>query len=187
MGKKLGHYFKSAVCTAWFRIRGVKSGLISCEGRLPVLYTTGSVEVGTYFAIRNRIARSEFGASEPNSRLKFGDRVAIGQGVSIVATSYIEVGSGSMIGDLSSVLDTNWHAIDPDHPTRSAPVIIGEDVWLGRGVLVMPGSKIGDHTVVAAGSVVKGDIPPSVLVSGNPAQVVRELKIPDGWGRNLNL
>jgi maltose O-acetyltransferase len=56
-------------------------------------------------------------------------------------------------------------------------------VWLGRSVIVLPGSKIGDHTVVAAGSIVKGDLPPRVLAAGNPARVVRELNVPDGWRR----
>jgi maltose O-acetyltransferase len=64
-----------------------------------------------------------------------------------------------------------------------APVIIGANVWLGRGTVVLPGSNIGDHTVVAAGSVVIGDLPSCVLAAGNPAQVVRELRIPAGWRR----
>jgi acetyltransferase-like isoleucine patch superfamily enzyme len=50
-------------------------------------------------------------------------------------------------------------------------------------VLVLPGSEIGDHTVVAAHSVVKGSLPPRVLAAGNPAMVVRELDIPPGWQR----
>jgi acetyltransferase-like isoleucine patch superfamily enzyme len=48
---------------------------------------------------------------------------------------------------------------------------------------VLPGSEIGDHTVVAARSVVKGVLPPRVLATGNPAVVVRQLEIPDGWRR----
>jgi acetyltransferase-like isoleucine patch superfamily enzyme len=48
---------------------------------------------------------------------------------------------------------------------------------------VLPGSKIGDHTVVSAGSVVRGDLPPRVLAVGNPATPVKDLEIPDGWRR----
>lgn len=60
---------------------------------------------------------------------------------------------------------------------------IGKNVWLGNGVLVLPGSEIGDHTVVAAKSVVKSTLPPKVLAAGNPAKVVKQLEVPDGWQR----
>jgi len=48
---------------------------------------------------------------------------------------------------------------------------------------VLPGSKIGDHTVVGARSVVRGELPPRVLAVGNPAKAVKQLEIPDGWRR----
>jgi len=178
----LAFLFKSAICSAWFRMRGIKSSLVACDGRLPVLYCTGSIQIGKRLVVRGRIVRSEIGAGR-NAQLQIGDRVFINQGASIAATCHIEIGADTQIGEFTAVHDTNWHSIDPDHPTRSAPVIIGANVWLGRNVIVLPGSKIGDHTVVGAGSVVKGELPPRVLAVGNPAQVVRELKIPDGWRR----
>jgi acetyltransferase-like isoleucine patch superfamily enzyme len=125
----------------------------------------------------------EIGAKNRNARLQIGDRVFVNQGASVLAACSIEIGDDCLIGDYVAVLDSNWHSLDSDNPTRSAPVVIGNNVWLCRGVTVLPGSKIGDHTVVAAGSVVKGDLPARVLAAGNPAQVVRELKISDGWRR----
>jgi acetyltransferase-like isoleucine patch superfamily enzyme len=101
----------------------------------------------------------------------------------VVAHCRIEIGDDTKIGDFAAIYDTNHHSLDPAHPAKPAPVIIGSNVWLGRGVLVLPGSKIGDHTVVAAGSIVRDDLPSRVLAAGNPAQVVRELDIPDGWRR----
>jgi acetyltransferase-like isoleucine patch superfamily enzyme len=65
----------------------------------------------------------------------------------------------------------------------SQPVVIGTNVWLGRGTVVLPRSSIGDNTVVAAQSVVQGSLPPSVLAAGNPATVVRQLEVPVGWRR----
>jgi acetyltransferase-like isoleucine patch superfamily enzyme len=176
-------YFKSALCSAWFRLRGVKSSAIACEGRLPVLYTRGTVQVGWRFMVRCYTVPCEIGAANRGARLQIGDRVFINQGASVLAACSIEIGDDCLIGDFAAVLDSNWHSLDSDSPTRSAPVIIGNNVWLCRGVTVLPGSKIGDHTVVAAGSVVKGDLPPRVLAAGNPAQVVRELTISDGWRR----
>lgn len=178
-------YLKSGLCTVWFRIRGIKSSVVGCDGKFPVLYTTGMVKVGSRLIVRGRTARCEIGATEKNARLQIGNRVFINQGASVTATSYVEVGDDTLIGSFTLILDTNWHQVDPHRPVRSAPVIIGTNVWLGHGVTVLPGAKIGDHTVVAAGSVVKGDLPPRVLAAGNPAEVIRELDIPeDGWRRN---
>jgi acetyltransferase-like isoleucine patch superfamily enzyme len=176
-------YIKSAICSAWFRIRGIQSPLVACDGLLPVLYCRGSVKIGRGLVVKGRIARCEIGATAPNARLKIGDRVFINQGASVTASCRVEIGDDTLIGGFTVLYDTNWHRVDSDHPTRSAPVIIGKNVWLGHGVVVLPGSEIGDHTVVAAGSIVKGHLPPRVLAAGNPAQVVRELKIPDGWRR----
>lgn len=183
MAQSPAFYFRSALCSAWFRLRGVKSSAIACEGRLPVLYTRGSVQIGWRFMVRCHTVPCEVGAKERNARLKIGERVFINQGASVLASDYIEIGDDCLIGDYVAVLDTNWHSLESDNKIRSAPVIIGNNVWLCRGVTVLPGSKIGDHTVVAVGSVVKGELPPRVLAAGNPAQVVRELEIADGWRR----
>jgi acetyltransferase-like isoleucine patch superfamily enzyme len=177
-------YLRSAVCSVWFRMQGIKSSLVACDGRLPRVYCRGQVIIGRRFVVRSRIARSEFGAALPNSLLQIGDGVFINQGVSIVAYCHIEIGDDAKIGEFASIYDTDHHIVEPSRPTKYAPVIIGTNVWLGRGVMVLPGSKIGDHTVVAAGSIVKGDLPPRVLAAGIPAQVVRELDIPEGWRRD---
>jgi acetyltransferase-like isoleucine patch superfamily enzyme len=150
---------------------------------LPVLYCKGRISIGKRFSTRGRIAACELGTALPSAHLQIGDRVFINQGSSVVAYCQIEIGDDTKIGDFVGIYDTNHHIVDPAHSLKSAPVIIGSNVWLGRGVLVLPGSKIGDHTVVGAGSIVKGDLPPRVLAAGNPAQVVRELDIPDGWRR----
>jgi galactoside O-acetyltransferase len=57
----------------------------------------------------------------------------------------------------------------------SAPVIIEDDVFIGTQVMILKGTRIGKGSVVGAGSVVAGEIPPQVLVAGNPAQVLRQL------------
>ena len=110
--------------------------------------------------------------------------MVVNQGAVVVSHSQIEIGDDCLIGEFSAIYDTNHHSLDPLHPTKYAPVILGSNVWLCRGVVVLPGTKIGDHTVVAAGSVVKGDLPPRVLAAGNPAEVIRELDIPSGWSRH---
>jgi acetyltransferase-like isoleucine patch superfamily enzyme len=132
--------------------------------------------------MRGPLLGCELGA-EPGASLEIGDRVFINQGAIVVASERIEIGNDCLIGEFSAIYDTNHHGLDPAHPARTAPVVIGSNVWLCRGAVVLPGSKIGDHTVVATNSVVRGELPPAVLAAGNPAQVVRKLDIPEGYSR----
>ena len=76
--------------------------------------------------------------------------------------------------------------LTPTHPTAAGarrdkweaarPIVIGDNVWLGGGVIVLPGVTIGENTVVGAGSVVVRDLPPDVVAGGNPARVVRAVE-----------
>ena len=79
----------------------------------------------------------------------------------------------------------NVQLLTPTHPLDAAerrakfegakPIVIGNNVWLGGGVIVLPGVTIGADAVVGAGSVVTRDLPPGVLAVGNPARVIRQL------------
>ena len=60
------------------------------------------------------------------------------------------------------------------HPTGKGPVIIGNDVWIGRNALILSGVTIGDGAVIGANSVVSKDVEPYALVVGNPARVVKK-------------
>lgn len=183
MKTSLGLYLKSALCTIWFRLHGYQSSLVACEGLLPFISRGGTIRIGKRFVIRGRVARAEIGAA-PNAQLLIGDRVFINQGVVITAMESVEIGDDTKIGDFSAIYDSNFHEVDPGHPAKPRPVTIGKNVWLGNGVLVLPGSSIGDHTVVAARSVVNSVLPAKVLAAGNPAKVVKELEIPDDWQRS---
>jgi maltose O-acetyltransferase len=76
------------------------------------------------------------------------------------------------------IMDNNFHRLEPERRLEtppSAPVHLGENVWLGGRVIVLPGVTIGDHSVVAAGSVVTHDVPERTIVAGVPARIVRTL------------
>ncbi|MFD4636646.1 sugar O-acetyltransferase [Lentzea sp. NPDC058436] len=91
----------------------------------------------------------------------------------------ITIGDDVSIGPRAQLL-TALHPIE-DHEARrqrfesAAPITIGDNVWLGGGVIVCAGVTIGENSVIGAGSVVTRDIPPRVLAVGNPCKVVREL------------
>ena len=75
---------------------------------------------------------------------------------------------------------SSFHEVDPGEGVRRAPVAIGDDVWLARGVVVLPGATIGEGAVIGAGSVVTRHIPPWVVAAGQPARVVREIRTRGG-------
>jgi acetyltransferase-like isoleucine patch superfamily enzyme len=89
-----------------------------------------------------------------------------------------------MLGPYCFLSDTCEHAISPGQNVRQGLISIGRNVWLGRGVVVLPGVVIGDHSVVAAGSIVTRSLPSKILAMGAPAIPVRKFDCPDDWIRN---
>ncbi len=93
-------------------------------------------------------------------------------------TSPIRIGEGTFIAP-GCVLGCAGHAVDPAQRAEgiqtSAPITIGDNVWLGANVTVCGGVTIGDGAVIGAGSVVTRDVPAGVLAAGVPCRVIREV------------
>jgi maltose O-acetyltransferase len=140
------------------------------------------ITIGPHLSVRGRTARAELG-TQRGGTLTLGAGVYINQGASIVASDSITIGDRVRIGDYSAIHDSDYHPLAADLPTRVAPIVIEDDVWIGRSAVVMPGVRIGRGSVVAAGAVVTRSVPPRSLAAGVPARVIRELDIPDGWLR----
>jgi len=103
-----------------------------------------------------------------------GARIAIGpgalvNGASLSAKRQVRLGRGAMIGPGSRVFDSDQHDFDADRPERTAPVEIGDHVWIASDVTVLRGTTIGDHSVIGAHSLVTRDVPPHTLAYGVPA------------------
>jgi len=114
-----------------------------------------------------------------NASLQIGHMCGF-SGTVIGCASYISVGDRTMCGANVTITDTDWHAFDSrdrqaGQPASAAPVIIGEDVWLGMNVTVLKGVEIGSRTIVGAGSIVSRSLPPGVIAAGQPAVVIRSL------------
>ena len=84
-----------------------------------------------------------------------------------------------MIGPDCMIIDSDFHVPWPPEARSNhaaehdADVSIGENVWIGARCIILKGASIGAESVVAAGSIVRGNVPRRVLVAGNPAQVVK--------------
>jgi acetyltransferase-like isoleucine patch superfamily enzyme len=175
----------SLLTTAVFRWAGARSAIVTVDGRYPVLYTAGSITCGRLF-LRCKTMPIELGATK-NGSLQLGERVFINTGATIVANHSIVVGDDCLISDLAAIFDSDFHPIEPSRPAGFAPVRLGANVWVGRSATILPGVTIGDHAVIAAGSIVTSDVPARTLVAGAPARPIRTLDIPDGWRRNIRL
>jgi tetrahydrodipicolinate N-acetyltransferase len=108
--------------------------------------------------------------------LELGNRSYINDCSVITCFDRIHIGSHCAISWNTNILDTNIHelVVQGTPRPRSQSIHIGDHVWVGTGAIVLPGVTVGDGAVVAAGSVVKSDVPPGAVVAGNPARVVRE-------------
>ncbi len=104
-------------------------------------------------------------------------------GGTICAAQRIIIGNHVIIGANSTIIDTDFHPIDPverrSNPSsaNTAPIVIEDNVFVGMNCLILKGVTIGHDSVIGAASVVTRDVPPAVLVAGNPAQVIRLLTI----------
>jgi acetyltransferase-like isoleucine patch superfamily enzyme len=118
--------------------------------------------------------------------LSIGDRCLIGRGSGIVAHESIEIGDDVFTGHHVYITDANHGYVDVGLPigrqfAAPKPVSIGPGSWLGHGTIVLPGSRIGAHVVVGAGSVVAGELPDFCVAVGSPARVVRRYDPARGW------
>ncbi|MGI5214187.1 sugar O-acetyltransferase [Plantactinospora sp. CA-290183] len=112
------------------------------------------------------------------SQIRIGDRSYLNFNAVLLDVAPIEIGADVQIGPNVQLL-TPHHPLEPE-PRRAKweaarPISIGDNAWLGGGVIVLGGVTIGADTVVGAGSVVTRDLPPGVLALGNPARTRRRL------------
>jgi maltose O-acetyltransferase len=111
-------------------------------------------------------------------QLRIGARTFVNFGLTALDVAAITVGDDVQIGPNVQLL-TPTHPVDPElrrSKLESAqPITIGDNVWLGGGVIVLPGVSIGPNTVVGGGAVVVKDLDPGVVAVGNPARVVGEV------------
>ncbi len=106
-------------------------------------------------------------------RLTLGDRVDIGEYTHIRANGGVTIGSGVLIA-AGVIITSREHpvALPRFAVTADAPVIVGDDVWIGAGAVILPGVTIGRGAVVAAGAVVTKAVEPFTIVGGVPARVI---------------
>jgi acetyltransferase-like isoleucine patch superfamily enzyme len=156
-----------------------------------VIFGEGRVALGRGSTIGPLASISAGMPSQADARgepiITIGDRCTLGKGIGIVGHERVEIGNDIWTGHYVYITDQNHGYEDLDLPIgvqmwKNEPVTIGDGSWLGHGAIVLPGSRIGRHVVIAAGAVVAGlQAPDNSVIAGVPARVVRQYVAGEGW------
>lgn len=110
--------------------------------------------------------------------IKIGENFYSNHGCIILDVNEVKIGNNVLLAP-GVKISTATHPIDPVERAAgkeyALPIEIEDNVWIGAGVIILPGVKIGANTVIGAGSVVTKDIPENVVAVGNPCRVIRKL------------
>lgn len=151
----------------------------------------------THIKIGNNVSLSSSSlrttASSLYARVKLrtfgiGAKIIIGNNVGLNGTSIaarskiITIGDRTKIAPNVTIVDSDFHALWPPQNRELNPgfegdrdVSVGENVWIGMHSIILKGVRIGDNSIVGAGSIVTRDIPPNCIAGGNPAKIIRRL------------
>jgi len=113
------------------------------------------------------------------SYISVGANTFVNYNLTALDVAAITIGSDCQIGPNVQLL-TPTHPVEPtprrDKLEGARPIVIGDNVWIGGGAIVLPGVTIGDNSVIGAGAVVTRDVPANVVAVGNPARVIRSIE-----------
>ena len=174
-------------------MRGAKLGRGNIFGRPVVkLHPKSLVSIEDNFTLVSDNRRCSSGSIYSPCRIQTHSRtsiIKIGKNVGLNGTSIVSrsakilIGNGSMIAPNVVIMDSPFHRLWPPHKRMNysdvdldADVIIGENVWVGVGSLLLPGAHIGNGSVIAARSVVNATFPDNSLIAGAPARLIRVME-----------
>ncbi|RWK37346.1 DapH/DapD/GlmU-related protein [Mesorhizobium sp.] len=157
-----------------FNIHGDRSRVsIGADGRLDghlqVFAHEGRIEIGDWFYLG---AGSTVWSSDPKG-IKIGNRVLVSSNVAIHDTNSHPMDAKKRFAQTEAIWRTGHPRTDPS--IRSAPVTIGDDVWIGTGAIIMKGVTIGDRSIISAGAIVRSDVPADSLVRADLSNDVMRL------------
>ena len=151
-----------------------------------VINGKGSVIIGDKVSIGYKLGgnyyknRSEFQPRYKDAVIEIGDEVVFNNNIFICCAQRVKIGNNCLVGEGVTIFDFEAHGTSPynRHKLRNKKeVIIGNNVWIGSKVIILKGAKIGDNSIIAAGSVVLGkEYPSNVIIGGNPARIIKEIE-----------
>lgn len=140
-----------------------------------------NISIGDYTTLicssDKKIDISTWQTDKLNGSISLGNYILISPGTSIRSAESIDIGDSTMIASDVVITDSDWHGIydRTDYVATPKPVKIHKNVWIGERSIILKGTQIGENSIIGAGSVVHGDIPPNSVYAGNPAKEVKKL------------
>ena len=140
-----------------------------------------NISIGDYATLicssDKKIDISTWQTDKLNGSISLGSYILISPGTSIRSAESIHIGDSTMIASDVVITDSDWHGIydRTDYVATPKPVKIHKNVWIGERSIILKGTQIGENSIIGAGSVVHGDIPPNSVYAGNPAKEVKKL------------
>lgn len=187
----------SAFGRMYFRSMGVDLGGGARFNGKPLVFRPGNsvISIGERFVGVSRSDATALGVSRPllircltgNSRIRIGKDCGL-SGTVICSAVSVTIGDRCLAGADVTIFDTDFHPhaaenrryAVPDWSEISAPVTIGDDVFIGTRAIIQKGVTIGNGAIVAAGSVVTKDVPAGAIYGGNPARLLGQVPAQDG-------
>lgn len=151
--------WRGKVCGPDFLMRKKDLMRVTHDGRI-------SIGSGTFFEKGLRFIT--------RAKVTIGSNVYVGKNATIVAFSELEIGSNTLIGENVSIHTENHGNSGFRLEYESVPIHIGEDVWIGAGVVITSGVKIGNGATIGANAVVTKSIPAGSTAVGIPARVIKQ-------------
>jgi acetyltransferase-like isoleucine patch superfamily enzyme len=189
-----GYYFvvRVFICEPFFKAHCAKYGRnLHTDAHLHWISGKGDIVIGDNVSLVGKVNIGFAARFSDRPTLEIGDNTGIGPGCSFAIGKLISIGRNCTLSGNISIMDSNGHDLDPvsrlEHqppqPEDVRPVIIRDNVWIGNSCIVFPGVKIGEGSVISAGSVIRTHVPPYSVVAGNPAKVMFRLKNPGQAGQ----
>jgi len=173
-----------------FLFNGIKWGSGWSFYGAPIIqkHLHSTMSFGAGLQLRSHTRSNPLGINHPvflatlnqNAQVIIGDHFAMSGGCICVAEKIV-IGNNVAVGANSMIVDTDFHPLSSDlraanpQDGKSKPVTIEDDVFIGMNCLIVKGVKVGKGSVIGAGSIVTADVPPGVIVAGNPARFIKEI------------
>ncbi|MCC9599514.1 acyltransferase [Stieleria sp. JC731] len=151
--------------------------------QLPFIVGRGSIQIGSQVSLSGKPSMVFSSRYCDVPELTIGDGSFLGHNTALIVGRKICIGKGCLIASNVRICDFDGHPIDPVDRRKGLPapaesvheVVLGDDVWVGHGAIILKGVTIGDRAIIGARSVVTKDVPADAIVAGNPARIVRSV------------
>lgn len=187
----LSRFIDKQICLLILKGNNIQFSSIKTSGYPYVnVFKGGKISIGKEFSMHNIVDGNPIGVYQkctlvvyPGCSIRIGDNVGISQ-TALIAMADIQIQNNVKIGGGTCIYTSDFHSLDPQTRTskndmkqrKCAPIVIGDNVFIGAHCIILKGVTIGQNSIIGAGSVVTKSIPANQIWAGNPAKFIRNIE-----------